>query len=237
MPHTKTTTILAAAILAVGTGRAAAQTAGEPHADARAALGQCIAAAEGGRELEAKTAADRAEGLYREWLKAAPTDPAPRVGLANVDTRCRIPFAEMMDKGELLMMGNALLEEALQLDSTSWEARFSLAMNHCHTPAFMGKTADAIRQLEILVAQQGNRADRPQFALPHLYLGDAYRRAGREADARAVWQKAAALFPADARFQQRLSGAPTQPAGVAPAAPAAGEPRPGGVVSAASAQR
>ena len=237
MPHTKTATLLAAAILAAGAQRAAAQQPADPHADARAALTQCIAAAEGGRELEAKTAADRAEGLYRDWMLAAPRDPAPRVGMANVHTRCRIPFAEMMNKGELLMMGNALLEQALQLDSTSWEARFSLAMNHFHTPAFMGKATEAIRQLEILVAQQGNRADRPHYAMPYLYLGDAYKRANREADARAIWQRAAALFPADARFQQRLSGAPAQPAGGATAAPVAGQPRAEGVVSAASAQR
>src|SRR4051812_19120272 len=104
---------LAAAALALSATSAAAQQAADPHADARAALAQCIAAAEGGREVEAGTAADRAESLYRAWMKDAPNDPAPRVGLANVDTRCRIPFAEMMTKGQLLMMGNALLEEAL----------------------------------------------------------------------------------------------------------------------------
>jgi len=238
LPHFRTPA-LAAAALALTAASAAAQQAADPHADARAALAQCIAAAEGGREVEAGAAADRAESLYRAWMKDAPNDPAPRVGLANVDTRCRIPFAEMMTKGQLLMMGNALLEEALRLDSTHWEARFSLAMNHFHTPDFLGKLPDAIRQLEILVAQQGTRADSPRYALPYLFLGDAYRRANREADARAVWQRAAALFPADGRFPQRLSGAPAQPASGAPSAAgaAAAQPRPGGVVSAASAQR
>src|SRR4051794_34178199 len=105
-----------------------AQQQADPHADAAAALAQCIAAAQGGREVEAKSAADRAETLYTAWMRAAPADPNPRVGLANADTRCRIPFAEMMQKGELVNLANGLLEDALRIDSTHWEARFSLAM-------------------------------------------------------------------------------------------------------------
>jgi len=246
MLHRTAAATLAALTLAASAAHA--QQAADPHADARAALTQCIAAAGAGREVEAGAAADRAETLYRAWMKDAPTDPAPRVGLANVDTRCRIPFAEMMTKAQLLMMGNGLLEEALQLDSTNWEARFSLAMNHFHTPDFLGKLPDAIQQLEILTRQQGDKADSPRFALPWLYLGDAYARAHRDADAHTAWQRGATLFPSDARFGQRLSGASAQPAGspsgtaAAPATPApagppaapAPAPRPAGVVATAS---
>ncbi|HYH82530.1 MAG TPA: hypothetical protein VEX86_22255 [Longimicrobium sp.] len=231
----KTTTLLAAALLA--TSRAAAAQAA-PHADAAAALQQCLAAAQAGTEMPALAAADRAETLYRQWAKDAPADPAPRIGLASVASRCRIPFAEMMQKGVLIEQANGLLEQALQLDSTSWDARFSLAMNHFHTPEFLGKTDDAIKHLETLVAQQGTRADRPYFAMPYLYLGDLYKRVRREADARATWERGARLFPTDARFQQKLGGAPaaapaTGGTAAAPSAPG----RPGGAVSAATAAR
>ncbi|HET7460117.1 MAG TPA: porin family protein [Longimicrobium sp.] len=230
-------TTLATAAALLGAVRIAAAQA-DPHADAAAALQQCMAAAEAKNEVPALAAADRAETLYGQWMKAAPNDVAPRIGLANVASRCRIPFAEMMQKGVLIGQANELLEQALQIDSTSWEARFTLAMNHFYTPAFLGRTPDAIRHLETLVAQQHDRADSPRFALPYLYLGDLYKRTNRDADAQAIWQRGARLFPADARFQQRLSGGPApQPisGGAAQAAPSAS--RPGGVVTAAAANR
>ncbi|HET7230116.1 MAG TPA: hypothetical protein VFJ16_08950 [Longimicrobium sp.] len=228
----RTTAAIAAALLA--TTRAAAQA--DPHAQAAAALQECMAAAEAKTEVPALAAADRAETLYQQWAKDAPNDPQPRIGLANVASRCRIPFAEMMQKGVLIGQANDLLGQALQMDSTSWEARFTLAMNHYYTPAFLGRTPDAIRHLEILIAQQHDRADNPRFALPYLFLGDLYKRTNREADARAIWERGARIFPADARFQQKLSGAPAaQPqanGGAAQAAPSAS--RAGGAVTAAA---
>ena len=224
--------LLAGALLTAG-GRAAAQQ--DEHAAARAALQACIAAAEGGREQEARTAADRAEELYERWTKAAPRDPEPRVGMASVRSRCRIPFVEMMQKGVLIGQANALLEDALRLDSLHWGARFALAMNHYHTPAFLGRTGDAVRHLETLVAQQGERAE-PHFALPYLFLGDLYRRQSREADARAVWERGARLFPADARFRERLAGRGEGSAAAPPSGAAAAQPSGGGAVSAAGAR-
>ncbi|HYJ80647.1 MAG TPA: hypothetical protein VEW03_13625, partial [Longimicrobiaceae bacterium] len=204
MTSRDTGTTLLAGLLLVSGGRAAAQDATDPAA-AGAALEQCTAAAQGGREQEARPAADRAEAMYERWMQASPRDPEPRVGLAAVKSRCRIPFAEMMQQGALIAQSNQLLEEALALDSLHWRARFSLAMNHYHTPAFLGRTGDAARHLEVLVAQQGERAE-PHFALPYLYLGDLYRRLKRDADARAVWERGARLFAGDARFAERLAG-------------------------------
>jgi tetratricopeptide (TPR) repeat protein len=244
MSFSKTAAALAAALLAA-TGTAAAQA--DPHAEAAAALQQCMAAAQANTEVPALAAADRAERLYQQWAKDAPRDVAPRIGLANVASRCRIPFAEMMQKGVLLGQANELLEQALQIDSTHWDARFTLAMNHFHTPAFLGRTNEAIRQLETLLAQQNGRADHPHYALTYLYLGDLYKRVNREADARATWERGARLFPADARFQQKLGGAAPQTStgAAAQAAPAASASttssstaaRAGGAVQAASANR
>lgn len=248
MPIYRTTAVLAAALLA--TSHAAVGQA-DPHANAAAALQQCMAAAQANTELPAIAAADRAEALYQQWAKDAPGDPAPRIGLASVASRCRIPFAEMMQKGVLIGQANELLEQALQLDSTSWDARFSLAMNHFHTPEFLGRTGDAIQQLEILLAQQHDRADSPRFAMTYLYLGDLYKRVHRDADARTLWERGARLFPADARFQQKLTGASpsasttgavtdgatTGPSTTTGPRAATAAARPGGAVSAATAAR
>jgi vitamin B12 transporter len=181
---------------------------------ARAAVQECAAAAARGDEAAARPASQRAAGLLREWLAAEPRAIEPRIRTANLRTSCEIPFADMMGKGSLIAQANALLEEALQIDSTHWEARFTLAMHHFHTPEFLGRTPDAIRHLEILLRQQGD-GTQPHFANTYLYLGDLYRRSGREADAVAVWRRGAALFPAHAELAARLGGG-----GTAAAAPA-----------------
>lgn len=173
-------------------------------AAADSAKAVCIGAAEAKREKEAEPAAERAEQLYGELRKALPDDPRPRIGLAQVKSRCRIPFANFMRQGVLVGESNELLEEALALDPRSWEGRFLLAMNHYHTPAFLGRAGDAVEHLETLLAQQGEKSDRPHYALVYVYLGDLYGRAGERGRAVALWRKGAGLFPANALLRDRL---------------------------------
>jgi vitamin B12 transporter len=199
------TTLAGAALLSAAVRPLAAQTAGADTAAASAAVQACEAAAQAHQEDAARASADRAEELIRAWQAAAPRDPQPLVALARVKSMCRIPFAEMMDKGQLVGESNELLERALQLDPTNWDARFRLAMNHYHTPAFLGRTGDAIRQFETLLAQQGDRADVPGYAATYAFLGDLYKRTGREADARQLWEKGLRLFPQSALLRSRLA--------------------------------
>jgi tetratricopeptide (TPR) repeat protein len=186
--------MIAAMALVAGSAPLAAQ-GGTP---ADSALAACSAAAKAKNEREAKTAADRAERLFRARADASRGDVDARVGLARTISECRIPGANFMQAGQLIGESNELLEEALAIDSTHWTARYVLALNHFHTPGFMGRTGDAIRHLERLLAQQGDRADRPFYAQPFLRLGELYVRARRRDDALAVWRRGAALFPAQA---------------------------------------
>lgn len=214
----KTTGCAAAlvAALALWAGRAQAQAfPAERAAEVRAAVEQCTAAAGSQEEAVARREAQRAAALLREWMQAEPRGVEPRVRMANVRARCELPFADLMGKGALIGQANALLEEALQIDSTHWEARFTLAMHHFHSPEFLGRAPEAIRHLEILLRQQGE-GTQPHFAQTYLYLGDLYRRAGRADDATAIWRRGAALFPADARFAEKLGTG-----GTASAAPSA----------------
>jgi tetratricopeptide (TPR) repeat protein len=191
--------------LAQGRGRAGEGAGvGAQSAAADSARLACSAAVRSQREAEAKAAAKEAERLYRRLIAARPKDPEPRVQLAQVLSICKIPYADFLGQGRILSQANKLLEEALALDPSHWSARYTLAMNHYSTPAFLGRTEAAIREFELLLEQQGDRADSPQLAVPYIYLGDLYERKKRTEDAQAIWRRGAALFPDDSRLPERL---------------------------------
>lgn len=190
---------LAAALLAAASLQAQAPV----PTPADSALQACAAAAEAKNESTTKAAA-QAERLFRARIAADPRDADARVGMARTISQCRIPFANFMTQGQLVGESNELLEAALAIDSTHWTARFVLGMNHYYTPAFLGRTGDAINAFERLIAQQGSRNDRPHFAEPYARLGDLYLRSGRKADAISVWRRGLALFPASEGLRRRL---------------------------------
>lgn len=180
-----------------------------PAAEAQVALQACIEAAETEDRDAALAGADEAEAMFSALADAHPDDPDPLVGQARVLTQCRIRFAPFMEQGVIVGKSNGLLERALEMDPTHWGARYALALNHYYTPEFLGRTKDSIEHFEILIEQQGDRTDVPEMAGPFAYLGDLYRRVGRDEDAIATWRKGAALFPDDPRLKERLAGVET----------------------------
>lgn len=214
---TRTATLVhAVAVLALLVPAAAAA---QPPAPPAAELEACARAAQAGDRAGAREAAARAEAGFRAELRARPADPGPRVGLARVISQCRIRFANFLGAGRMIGESNRLLEEALELEPGHWTARYTLALNHYHTPEFLGRTNEAIRHLEVLREQQGERADEPQLAGTFVYLGELYRRVGRQEDALRTWRQGARLFPGSAALRER-AGAATEPVpgDVAPAA-------------------
>jgi tetratricopeptide (TPR) repeat protein len=194
--------LLAGAAILATSGAATAQAPIPTAADS--ALTECSRAAGARDEAAASAAADRAERLYRARLVAEPQSAEPRVGLARVIGECRIGFADFMSKGRLSGQSIELLKAALAIDSTHWTARYVLALNYFHLPAFLGRTDDAIREFELLVAQQGTRNTPAIFAQPYLRLGELYVRKNRTADALAIWRRGATLFPGEARFAELI---------------------------------
>ncbi|HUF89113.1 MAG TPA: TonB-dependent receptor [Gemmatimonadota bacterium] len=192
---------------ALWAGPASAQDVPAEASAAPAALATCTSAAEAGDPAAAAEAADQAKAGFERWRETRPDDPEPRVGLAKVLLQCRIPFAAFMEQGAISARAGEILRAALELDPTHWEARYLLALNYYHNPEFMGLTDDAIREFETLLDQQDGRTDFPEMAGPYAWLGDLYLRTGRAEDARAVWQRGAALFPSDERLAERLGRA------------------------------
>ena len=209
--HARLPILLSAlAAVVVTAGSAAAQAGASNLAPEGSAaidsLKSCIGSAEAERQDDALAAADAAWNGFDAWRAGRPEDPEPLVGQAQVLLQCRLPFATFMEQGALSARASEILRAALALDPAHWRARFILGVNYFHNPEFMGLTDDAIAEFETLLEQQGDRTDVPEMAAPYVYLGDLYARTGRPDDARAAWERGAALFPGDPQLSQRLAG-------------------------------
>jgi len=193
--------ILAGAAL-LWTSAAGAQAPVPTAADS--ALAECSRAAGEKDQAAASTAAERAERLYRARLAGEPRSADARVGIARVIGECRIGFADIMSQARLSGQSVEMLKAALAIDSTHWTARYVLALNYFHMPAFLGRTDDAVREFERLIAQQGTRNAHPVYAQPYIRLGELYVRQNRTSDALEIWRRGAGLFPAEARFGELI---------------------------------
>jgi vitamin B12 transporter len=183
--------LAAASLLALAMAAGGGVAQGAPSADT--ALGACGAAVRAGERSAAESAAEEALAIATRIESDRPAD-ALEVR-ARVLIQCRIPFAPFLRRGELLEAANGLLREALGREPAHLGARFSLAMNHYHSPAFLGRTDDAIRELERLLADHGGSSD-PRVAVARGHLAELYERTGRSAeaaDARAAEGPAPAL--------------------------------------------
>lgn len=179
-----------------------------PHAAARAALVECAALAGSAEDAasrdRARSAYETARRAFRDLIAARPDDADAHAGLGETISRCGIPLAGMAAIMGVVEESNAVLETALRHDPAHWQARFILAMNYFHMPVFLNRTGEAIRHLELLRQQQDERADPLVFAQTYIFLGDAYARTNRAADARAVWLEGVRLFPDNAQLRQRM---------------------------------
>jgi vitamin B12 transporter len=167
-------------------------TAQDPVETAVAALDRCDAAGGSGDEAAAEAAASDAEGSAAMLPEDREADAL--VVRAQILTRCRIPFAGFMRQGVLVEESNGMLRRALTLDASHLGAMFGLGMNHYHTPAFLGRTGDAMEAFERLLEAHGSRDD-PRVAAAYYYLGQLYERAGREESAASTWRAGSARFP------------------------------------------
>jgi vitamin B12 transporter len=214
---------MAAALAA--TARLHAQGPPEQMQAAVAALNECIAASQAQTEKEALSAADRAEKLFVALQKTPGLQAEALVGQARVISQCRISFANLMAMGGLAERSTELLERALAIDSMHAVGRYVLAMNAYHSPEFLGRMPDAIRELEWLVRVFADRTDVGVMADVYMTLGDAYEKQKRMTDAERTWRRGAALFPANTGLRERT--ARSTPKEAAPAAQAAAATAPG----------
>lgn len=115
---------------------------------------------------------------------------------------------DVREQGILAMQADKVFDTALSLDPSNWDARFTKAVARSYWPAALNKGDEVIQHFQTLIEQQEAQTPQPQFGGTYTWLGDQYQKAGRTDDARAVWQRGAALFPEDEKLRARLTPAP-----------------------------
>ncbi|MEO6529261.1 MAG: porin family protein [Gemmatimonadaceae bacterium] len=166
-------------------------------AEALAALRSCGALAQSGSLPEAKAAGLDADARFTALLRRDPRNADLLVGRARAVSQCLLPSADFPGQGQLSAQAIELLEQALEIQPTHWTARFVLANIMFRSPPFLGRAPRAAKEFDALLAQQGDRADVPQYARVFEFRGTLWKRAGDESRAGELWKRGAALFPGD----------------------------------------
>jgi vitamin B12 transporter len=210
----ETVTCVTAAVLLMA-GKAQGQVPAPTAQLVEADFEECGAAAAEQGKPRMEAAAARLEAAATGMEPARPVDAL--VIRARVRTQCRIPFSPVLRQGELVAEANELLERGLAQDPQHLVARFTLGMNHYRAPAFLGRTGQAVQELERALRDHGRRTE-PVVALAYLYLGELYTRQGRRALAAETWARGVEQFPSNARLREK-TGAPALPQGGPPSGP------------------
>ncbi len=115
---------------------------------------------------------------------------------------------DVREQAILAMQADKLFDTALSLDPSNWEARFTKAVGMSYWPPTLNKGEEVIQHFQTLIQQQESQTPQPEFAETYAWLGDQYQKAGRSYDARTVWQRGAALFPADEKLRTKVASSP-----------------------------
>ncbi|MEQ1894865.1 MAG: hypothetical protein ABL998_20170 [Planctomycetota bacterium] len=134
-----------------------------------------------------------------ERLAAAdPKNPALQVALGHAYLQKLFGMGGASPEvGTVAWKSDQAFDRALELDETSWDARFSKAVSLSNWPAFLGRGSEAIEHFEILIDQQEQSAPQPHFAYPYLFLGNMYQASGERPKAIATWKEGLRNYPED----------------------------------------
>lgn len=171
--------------------------------------------------LSPQTTYARKQGVWRQLIEAGKLDEAiaelerkmasdPQVAeyaavLGHAYIKKCGAIHDMREQAVLAMQADKLFDNALALDSSNWEARFTKAVAMSYWPANLNKGEEVIQHFETLVQQQELKPSQPEFAETYLWLGDQYEKAGRSDEALAIWERGSSLFPGHQQLQNRLA--------------------------------
>ena len=142
--------------------------------------------------------------LFEAAAAAAPNLPQAQYQLGQACIQALMGTQDFVEQGKLSQTADAAFDRTLELEATHWEARYSKAVSYTFWPDFLGKKAEAVRHLNVLLDQQERAGPEPKHIEAYLTLGNLYSQQGKEAEALAVWERGIARFPTDARLLEKL---------------------------------
>ncbi len=117
---------------------------------------------------------------------------------------------DMRSQGIWAMTADKDFENALNLDPSNWDARFTKTVAMSYWPDSLNKGNEVIQQFNTLITQQEQQTPQEQFAQTYEWLGKQYQKAGQIDSAQGIWQRGASLYPGDQSLQNLLA-APVAP--------------------------
>lgn len=143
---------------------------------------------------------------FEQRAAARPDDPDAQLDVGNAYLQMVFDSNDGPERGTWAMKADKSFDQALEIEPTHWEARFTKAMSLSFWPPVFGKQAEAIHQFEILIDQQRNGPLEPEYARTYELLGNLYQQTGQQEKAIEVWRSGAQLFPSNTTLLQKAGG-------------------------------
>jgi tetratricopeptide (TPR) repeat protein len=160
------------------------------------------------KQLKDSGQLDAAVAELERQVAANPDSTADAIALAEGYFRKCGQTDDVRQQGILAMKADQLLDTALGLDPSNWQAQFDKTSAMAHWPLELNRGPKVAQQFQALIQEQESQPVQPQFALSYVRLGDFYQKTGDATDAGQVWQRGAALFPDNSDLRGRLNPAP-----------------------------
>lgn len=148
---------------------------------------------------------DQLVALFEQRARDNPHDAQAQVDFGAACIQKIFEVGEGPAAGLWASKADSAYDAALAVDERHWDARFSKAVALSFWPPIFGKQAEAIGQLQTLIAQQADQPPQPHFVQSYLALGNLYLQSGKLDQAQAVFAAGLALFPDDAELQAKLA--------------------------------
>ncbi|MFT5286271.1 MAG: tetratricopeptide (TPR) repeat protein [Planctomycetota bacterium] len=142
---------------------------------------------------------------FEEYALANPNDVIAQVELGNAYLQRLQDAKNGPEMGIWATKADEAFDDALELDESNWEARFSKAISLSFWPPIFGKQGEAISQFETLLEQQARVTPEDNHAQTYMFLGNLYQQQGNNSKAESVWLQGNAAFPNDEALAEKLA--------------------------------
>lgn len=153
----------------------------------------------------------RKAGIHKELLakfaafaKANPRSAEAQYQHGRACVQALVGSSDFIEQSTLSQTADAAFDAALAVDEAHWEARYSKAVSYSFWPDFLGKKKEAIAHLETLIGQQEQVPSESKHLESYITLGNLLLQMGKDAEAKAAFERGLARFPDERRLLEKL---------------------------------